>query len=248
MTPRSQAPPTFHASRAYLVRSFDLGEADRRVVFFSEEMGLVPLMAKSALRSRKRFGGLLQRYLLLDVSWHERPNRASVLDSVSLRESHWGIVSSWEKVRSADSLLGVASSLFPQPGGKPRAFRTVLSMMREVDAGTDPDVVFVKGTASLLSIAGWGPNLSGCPGCGTDDGAGFRFIPSEGRVFCRRCRVGGGVPISTGAVKTWRHLQGGDSAGMGRVRVGGGILQELRVVIGAYLEWCMGRSLDGGGS
>jgi DNA repair protein RecO len=47
----------FRSSRAFLIRAADMGEADRRLTFFTESAGAVTVVAKSAHRSRKRFGG-----------------------------------------------------------------------------------------------------------------------------------------------------------------------------------------------
>jgi len=77
------------------------------------------------VRSRKRFGGTLQRYVLLDIAWTERPGRMAVLSSASVTVV-LGIVEEWERVRHADHLLEIASELFPQAGPKPRAFEVLL--------------------------------------------------------------------------------------------------------------------------
>ncbi|HEX8043856.1 DNA repair protein RecO, partial [Candidatus Deferrimicrobium sp.] len=203
--------PTFHSSPAFLVRAIDLGEADRRLTFFTRDAGVLVTVGKSAWRSRKRFGGALQRYVLLDIAWTERPGRMAVLSSASVNRSFWGIVEDWERVRHADHLLEIASELFPQAGPKPRAFEVLLRGMRSIADGEPPEENARRAEAEFLAIGGWGPDLSGCRKCGEKEGRSYRFLDSEGGVLCDACPPGGGVPLSLGAVKTWRAQQSGST-------------------------------------
>jgi len=226
-----------------------MGEADRRLSFFTEGEGEVTVMAKSAHRSRKRFGGILQRYVLLDIAWTEVAGRIPVLDGATVAESFWSILEDWEKVRHADYLLELSSALFPQPGPKPRAFSHLLSGMRALSGGGDPRTLGRKAEAAFLSIAGFGPDLSLCRRCGKTDNVPFRFLFSEGRLYCEDCMPRGGIPLSLGAVKTWRVLQARSPSAPERVRMSEKVLHELQEVIPKYLEWCIGkpmRSLGGG--
>jgi DNA repair protein RecO (recombination protein O) len=235
--------PSFHSSPAFLARAIDLGEADRRLTFFTRDAGVLVTVGKSAWRSRKRFGGTLQRYVLLDIAWTERPGRMAVLSSASVNRSFWRIVEDWERVRHADHLLEIASELFPQGGAKPRAFEVLLGGMRSIAAGEPPPETARRVEAELLAIGGWGPDLSGCRKCREEESRSYRFLASEGGVLCDSCPPGGGSPISLGAVKTWRALQAGKTSGRGRLRIPVVIAEELRTVIIGYVEYCIGKQL-----
>lgn len=235
--------PSFHSSPAFLARAIDLGEADRRLTFFTRDAGVLVTVGKSAWRSRKRFGGTLQRYVLLDIAWTERPGRMAALSTASVDRSFWGIVEDWERVRHADYLLEVASELFPQAGPKPRAFEVLLRGMRSIADGEPPAVAARRAEAEFLVIGGWGPDLSGCRKCREKEGRSYRFIDSEGGVLCDACPPAGGPPLSLGAVKTWRALQSGKPAARGRLRIPVVIAEELRTVIPGYVEYCLGKPL-----
>jgi len=221
----------------------DLGEADRRLTFFTRDAGVLVTVGKSAWRSRKRFGGTLQRYVLLDIAWTERPGRMAVLSSASVDRSFWGIVEEWERVRHADHLLEIASELFPQAGPKPRAFEVLLRGIGSIANGESPQETARKVEAELLAIGGWGPDLSRCRKCKGKESRSYRFLPSEGGILCEACPPGGGDPLSLGAVKTWRALQAGEAAARGRLRIPAVIAQELRIVIPGYIEYCLGKRL-----
>lgn len=252
----SVGPRSFRSSRALLVRSSERGESDRRLAFFTEKEGMISVTAKAALSSRRRFGGSLQRYLLLDISWIESPGRAAILDSAAVLDSYWRIVEDWEKVRHADYLLELAAAMFPQPGPKPKAFRILLQEMRSMAAGEPPAAAARKAEAAFLSLAGWGPDLGGCRGCGrpvgsagTSVGRTVRFSVDEGGFRCGNCARHGGVPLSIGAVRTWSALQTSSPSLLRRIRIPDIILEELHEVIPKYLEQHLGksfRSLGGG--
>jgi DNA repair protein RecO (recombination protein O) len=235
--------PSFHTSPAFLARAIDLGEADRRLTFFTRDTGVLVTVGKSAWRSRKRFGGALQRYVLLDIAWTSHPGRMAVLSSASVNRSFWGIVEDWERVRHADHLLEIASELFPQGGAKPRAFEVLLQGMRSIADGEPPQETARRAEAEFLVIGGWGPDLSGCRKCGEKESRSYRFLASEGGVLCGACLPAGGGSLSLGAVKTWRALQAGKTAARGRLRIPVVIAEELQSVIPGYVEYCLGKQL-----
>jgi len=235
--------PSFHSSPAFLARAIDLGEADRRLTFFTRDAGVLVTVGKSAWRSRKRFGGALQRYVLLDISWTERPGRMAVLSSASVNRSFWAIVEDWERVRHADHLLEVATELFPQAGAKPRAFEVLLRGIGSIAGGEPLPEAARRAEAEFLAIGGWGPDLSGCRKCKRKECRSYRFLGSEGGILCEACPPVGGYRLSLGAVKTWRALQAGKTAARGRLRIPAVIAEELRTVIHGYVEYCLGKKL-----
>src|SRR3972149_120862 len=190
---------SFRSSRAFLVRAADLGETDRRLIFFTEARGVVTVVAKAAHRSRRRFGGTLQKYFLLDVAWTEEGGRMPILTAASILESFWDIVAIWERVRYADYLLELVSAVFPQPGSKTKPFAFLLAGIRSLSGGASPPSVGRKAEAAFLASGGWGPDLSGCRKCGRAESRSFRFVVSEGRLHCEGCAGEGGSLLSLGA-------------------------------------------------
>jgi len=60
--------PSFHSSPAFLARAIDLGEADRRLTFFTRDAGLLVTVGNPRGVAGSGFGGTLQRYVLLDIA------------------------------------------------------------------------------------------------------------------------------------------------------------------------------------
>jgi DNA repair protein RecO (recombination protein O) len=171
-----------------------------------------------------------------------------ILTSVSILASFWDIVANWERVRYADYLLELVSSLFPQSGLQSKAFAFLLAGFRSLSAGESPVSVGRKAEAAFIALGGWGPDLSACRGCGRSESRSFHFVVSEGRLYCGACTGRAGNLLSLGAVRTWRALQASSPATVGRIRIPESVLEELQSVIPRYLMWNFGgpfRSLGG---
>jgi hypothetical protein len=79
-------------------------------------------------------------------------------------------------------------------------------------------------------------------------GGTVRFLPSEGGFLCGSCSGTGGIPLSLGAVKTWKAIQASSPSLLERVRISDSILKELQDVILLYIEFYLGMPLRSLGS
>jgi DNA repair protein RecO (recombination protein O) len=77
-----------HVADAIVLRTYRYGEADRIVVFLTEDRGKKRGVAKNATKSRRRFGGALEPFTRGRVSYVEREGRELVrLDRIDPSES-----------------------------------------------------------------------------------------------------------------------------------------------------------------
>jgi DNA repair protein RecO (recombination protein O) len=75
-------------SEAVVLRTWPVHEADLIVSFFTRDYGKVRGVAKSALKSRKRFGGALEPMTLARAWFAERPRQELVrLDQLEILRS-----------------------------------------------------------------------------------------------------------------------------------------------------------------
>src|SRR5512145_2254571 len=72
-----------HASDAIILRHLDYGEADRIVTFLTPGHGLLKGFARSARKSRKRFGASLEPFAQVRLHWSSPCSG----DLLSLREA-----------------------------------------------------------------------------------------------------------------------------------------------------------------
>jgi len=231
------------ATRGLLIRGYDAGEDDRRLVFLTESHGLITLVGKAAKKSRKRFGGVLQRYLLLSITWVPGRGSMPILTSASILESFWGVTESVGRARCADAILGTAAAIFQEPGRKTAEIDTVCRFLRETATSIEPTEIARRSCALLLSAGGWQPNLSGCRGCGAKDEQGYWLDPAKGEIRCHGCRSRKveAIPLSAKAVRAWASFQASPPGGEAKEPTPREILDELEYPMARYMEWHTGR-------
>src|SRR5262252_6497188 len=80
-----------HSADALVLRTYRYGEADRIVVFLTEDRGKKRGVAKNATKSRRRFGAALEPMTRGRVTYVEREHRELVrLDRIEPRETPFG--------------------------------------------------------------------------------------------------------------------------------------------------------------
>ena len=67
-----------YRDRAFVVRTYDFGEADRVVVLLTRHHGLVRSVAKGVRKSRSRFGSRIQPFVDIDVQLYPGRNLATI--------------------------------------------------------------------------------------------------------------------------------------------------------------------------
>lgn len=191
-----------------VLRTYRLGEADRIVVFLTENNGKVRAVAKGIRKTRSKFGGRLEPLSLVNVQFH----RGSSLDVVSQVETVDASTTAYgdlDVMTEASAVLEAVDQLIPDREPVPQIFRMLRGVRRTLLERPSPLVVpaFIW---KLLAAEGVRPVLDRCVGCGETEGevGGFvAFDSTMGGVQCRRCRTG--VAVSDRAISLLRDMLGG---------------------------------------
>ena len=177
-----------YTSDALILRTYKLGEADRIVVFLTEERGKRRGVAKDARRTRSRFTGGLEPLTLARVAYFERESRDLV------RMSYVEPVSSPLMSDDAEALshAGYFAELIDEwaPEGDPseRLFRLGASVSAALPAGAPVERVARYFEYWLLRLQGVYPSLLACPQCGAALGErGARIAERHGTIACVTC-------------------------------------------------------------
>src|SRR6266446_2092307 len=210
-------------SAAVVIGSFDLGESDRVITFYSREYGKVRGVAKASRRMRSRFGGALELFTLGQLVFFDTGRS----DLVRLGQGAWVV----ECVNRLTAEHDPHAALY---GLLTRSLRALTG------AATPPRVAVCFG-ARCLDVLGHRPRLDRCVECGR----AYPFArPSldEGGVTCEACaaQAPGATAISPAAV-----------AALGRLRTArweealaqplGRVEAELRVALEAHMTRLIGQ-------
>ena len=180
MTPRSD--------EAFVLRTGPLGESDLLVTLFTREEGKLRGVARSARKSRRRFGGALEPMTHVRAQYVEREGR----DLVQVRELE--VLRSFFEVQS-DPLMAATfayvAEIVDQFGREKEAdqrfFRLICAVLDALGDGVDPDLTARYFELWTCRFQGILPDLSACSECGAVPEAESFLDPAHSEMRCRRC-------------------------------------------------------------
>jgi len=188
-----------HTADALILRTYRYGEADRIVVFLTEDRGKKRGVAKNATKSRRRFGAGLESLTRGRVSYVERETRELVrLDRVEPKRSPLEAAAGRSSASGAH-VLGHAAYFAelldewsPDGMANERLFRLGAAV-----GGALGHVSSVSSLARyfeywLLRLEGVYPAIDACPRCGRRVlSAGAVLVLADRAYVCRECAHGG---------------------------------------------------------
>lgn len=177
---------------AIILRHLDYGEADRIVTFLTAEHGVLKGFARSARKSRKRFGPALDPFAQVRLHW--TVPRGGEL--VSLREAE--LLDLRAALRSdllALTLAGYGCELTEgllgdHPGQEP-GFGLLAAFLDSLAGGGGGAEARLLVELRLLAVAGYIPHLLHCAECGGGLAEGaVDFDAARGGSLCGACGPG----------------------------------------------------------
>lgn len=197
-----------YRDRGIVLRTYKSGEADRIVVFLTENNGKVRSIAKGVRKTRSKFGGRLEPLSLLDVQFH-RGRDLDIVNQVETVDSTNNVFGDLDSMTEAIAVLEAVDQLVPDREPVPHVYRMLVGVRRTLLTRPSPLVVpaFLW---KLLASEGVHPVLDRCSVCDEtpEDGGEFgTFDVRQGGVTCSACRAG--VPVSRDALVLMREVLGG---------------------------------------
>ncbi|HEY6358808.1 MAG TPA: DNA repair protein RecO [Vicinamibacterales bacterium] len=183
-----------HSADALILRTYRYGEADRIVVFLTEDRGKRRGVAKNATTSRRRFGAALEPMTRGRVTYVERENRELVrLDRIELRESPWRSTAGRPPDEAAHALGHAAyfaelvDEWAPDHAANERLFRLGAAMSERLGQTGSVDAVARYFEYWLLRLEGVYPDLDRCAHCNRSLDAGAVLDDRERGFVCGPC-------------------------------------------------------------
>jgi DNA repair protein RecO (recombination protein O) len=178
-----------HQAEAVVLRTWPIHEADQIVSLFTRDFGKIKGVAKSAARSRRRFGGALEPMTHVRAQYVEKPGLELVrLDSFEILHSPLAEPIDYARAVALAFFSEVLEQTLPDHDPNDLVFRLLLSVLEQtrVDRVWMPITYFALWTTRLM---GWLPDLSRCLFCGDLlAGQPAYFHYSADGLFCERHR------------------------------------------------------------
>lgn len=180
-----------------MLRSYQLGEADRILSLLTEEHGLIRAVAKGVRRPTSRFGSRLQPLNQVNVMLYQGRNLATVstVDSVQLFGSQ--LASDYVRWSAGHVLVEATERLVTEEHepSRPHYRLLVHGLTALADGDRDPRLVIDAFLLRSLATGGWAPSFGDCAQCGAPGPHPWIHLASGGAV-CEVCKPSGAVSIS----------------------------------------------------
>jgi DNA repair protein RecO (recombination protein O) len=178
-------------SEAFVIDVRKLQEADRLVVLFTEDEGKISGVAKSAARSRRRFGGKLERLSRVRATWFDKEGRELCrVDSFDLLEESFSLHQDLRRAALLPYIAEMVDTFGREREADPRYYRLLRSVIAALREGGDPRTLARYFEVWTLRLHGLLPDMDRCASCGRDLAAsgGSLVLGDTPAVFCRACR------------------------------------------------------------
>ncbi len=179
-------------SEAFILDTRKMGEADQLVVFFTLSDGKVKGIAKSAAKSRRRFGGKLERLSRVRATWFEREGRELArLDSCDLLAESFTLHQELASAAVLGHVAEIADTFAPEHEADPDYFRllgALLDAFRGMKPGADPLPLARYFEYWTLRLHGLMPDLDLCASCGRALASGAVVLAgASSQALCASC-------------------------------------------------------------
>lgn len=172
-------------SEAIVLRTYPLREADLLVTLFTRLEGKVRGVARSAKKSKKRFGGALEPLTYVRLYWEEREGtELARLDSCDVLESPLATEVDYARAVGLAHLAELIDELLPDREQNDAVFRLAVTVLGQLRAGAVwlPLTYFELWIARLTGLL---PDLSACMACGEVlNGSKAFFHPLADGLMC----------------------------------------------------------------
>jgi DNA repair protein RecO (recombination protein O) len=231
-----------------VLRTHDLGEADRIVTILTRRNGRVRAVGKGVRRTKSRFGARLEPFTHVDLLLYTGRTLDVITQADTVRAYGEPLWPDYPRYTSGTAMLETAERFTPEEKEPAlRQFLLLVGGLRALGEGAhSARLVLDAFLLRSLAVAGYAPALRECAVCGTPDEvageSGSRvFAIAAGGLACRNCRPAGAATPSVLTIALMSALMRGDwhyaDASQSRHQV------ECSGLVAAYLQWHLEHSI-----
>ncbi|MFQ6070478.1 MAG: DNA repair protein RecO [Candidatus Aminicenantales bacterium] len=175
-------------SEAIVLRSFNVGELDKIIVFFTRSSGILRGIAKGARKFGSRFGSSLEPMSLVNVFYYEKEGKDLVtVSNCDLLESFFEIQKIPKIAFTLSYFAELVESFLPSRSNEDLLYRLLLSVLRALERESDLAFLTRYFEAWLLKINGILPDFGRCKKCRKEITTSSWLSAKRDGVFCNSC-------------------------------------------------------------
>jgi DNA repair protein RecO (recombination protein O) len=184
-------------SEAVVLRTWPVHEADLIVSLFSRDYGKIRGVAKSALKSRRRFGGALEPMTLARAWFVERPRQdLARLDQLEIMRSPLSAPIDQTRLTVLSFFAEVLEEALPEHDPQETVFRLLVSVLEQTTV-EQPWMPLTYFSLWMTRLMGLLPDIAHCTACGEAlRGGEVSFSAHADGLFCPLHRNGAANALS----------------------------------------------------
>lgn len=237
-------------TEAIILRCVDFGESDRILHLLVPESGRLPVIAKGARRSVRRFPGSLDLFNHVRVQVEQRRSTGLArLDQAALLEPFTALREGSSRFALGCYLLELLDRMAPEGGVRHdmrRLFEFGLGALAALSTRTPDARLRALFELRALEALGLRPELSRCVRCGAAaTGSTVAFHVAEGGTVCTPCaaRLEGSFPVHAGTLRALEQALRLDLEKLDRLSLGAASLAEARHILDRFRRFHVGVQL-----
>lgn len=179
-----------------VIKSYNLAEADRIVVFLTRDHGVVRGVAKGAKRLKSKFGSGLEPFSVVRLAYFEKDAVELVsIQKAELVTSYFAAASDPEFLQKFSYLGDLLAAFSPPHDPNETLYRMALACLAVPFGPGDLAAVGVYFELWLLRLSGYLPDWSRCDECKRVlDEVETADVRANFHLICSSCRRTDGVP------------------------------------------------------
>lgn len=195
------------SSEAVILRTWPLREADLIVSFFARDYGRVKGIAKSALKSRKRFGGALEPMTLARAWFAERPRQELVrLDQLEILRSPLALPTDPARLAVLSFYAELLDEALPEHDPQDAVYRLLVSVLEQTTQER-PWIPLTYFSLWMTRLMGLLPDLAHCIVCSEAlDADHISFNAFADGLFCAVHRTPNAAALSPDSWRLAQHM------------------------------------------
>jgi len=188
-------------TESLVLKSYNLAEADRIVVFFTRDHGVIRGVAKGARRLKSRFGSSLEPFSRIQLEFFQKEERELVsIQQVDLLRSSFDFASSPEFLQTFSYLADLLTAVVPPHDPNEKLYRMLNACIEAADAGASLPSLRFYFELWLLKLGGYLPNWNICDICKRElDGDETVDVQADFHLICANCRRSRNRQVLTGS-------------------------------------------------
>jgi DNA repair protein RecO (recombination protein O) len=224
---------TLTKTRGTILRTWNLGEADRILEIQTDELGLVRAVARGVRKIRSKLAGHLEPFTDVELMLASGRGDLMTVTGAKAIELHQQLRTDLDRMTAAAAIAELLGKLSPD-GQVSRRFPPLLrDAIGAIDTADDPTFARTYYEWQIIRTSGWEPELGRCVSCGRElDPERLAFSFRHGGTICRECRLEDPEAVETTADvikllrlfgdRSWEQITGlgiSEEAKLGTVRL-----------------------------